>query len=86
LFNSTGETSTRIDRTNNFRRAMALGTNLFEVRLTMRWPVYGTTNKWRVGNNKQTFRSLVNARMSVQTFNRTNLYFLNPSVYGPFIF
>jgi prepilin-type N-terminal cleavage/methylation domain-containing protein len=63
-------------RSNRWMHANLLATNLYELRLTLRWPVRpdGTT-----GNNAQTFRTLVTGSLHQQT--RTNFYFL-PSNYG----
>ena len=86
LSSSTSGSASAVERTNYFNRGISLATNLFDVRLTMRWPVFGSANRWRVGNNKQTFRSLVNARIGVQRDNQTNFFFLNPTSVGPFIY
>ncbi|HOX03981.1 MAG TPA: prepilin-type N-terminal cleavage/methylation domain-containing protein [Candidatus Paceibacterota bacterium] len=61
-------------------RADQLHTNLFEVRLTLRWPVFGAPGSWRTGGNQQVFRTLV-AGTLLQVEGEP-LYFFAPAIYG----
>ena len=61
-------------------RADQLHTNLFEVRLTLRWPVFGAPGGWRTGGNQQVFRTLV-AGTLLQVEGEP-LYFFAPAIYG----
>ena len=54
------------------REATLLPIYLYQVRLNFRWPVVGS----RVGNNHQTFRSLVSGTLTYNT--NTSLYFFRP--------
>jgi type II secretory pathway pseudopilin PulG len=44
-----------------FHRAVA--TNLHNLRLTMRWPVFEQGNSWGVGRNRKTMRALINGQI-----------------------
>jgi hypothetical protein len=75
---ATGLAATEVaTRSNRWGHANFMATNLYELRLTLRWPVRpdGTT-----GNNAQTFRTLVTGSLQRQ-IGGTNFYFL-PSTYG----
>ena len=61
----------RFDRS---EEAKQLNGNLFEVRVTLRWPVLGDN---QIGRNRQTFRALVGG---VQT-NKGGYYFFQPQSY-----
>ncbi len=61
-------------------RADQLHTNLFEVRLTLRWPVFGAPGNWRTGGNQQVFRTLVTGKL-MQAVGEP-LYFFAPAIYG----
>lgn len=53
-----------------FNEAMA--TNLWEVRLVLRWPVVERGNDWWIGNNRKTFRARVSGELLTFTnFNKT---------------
>lgn len=41
----------------------ALLNNLYEIRLTLRWPVYQQGDRWQVGRQRKTFRTLVSGEM-----------------------
>ncbi len=61
-----------VPRSNAWMIAKSLQTNLYEVRLTFRWPLFPNG---RVGNGRQTFRTLVSS-----TLLATNgLYFFQPN-------
>lgn len=47
--------------------SQALGANLYDVRLVLRWPVYQRGDRWVPGNNHKTFRALVAGRLNVIT-------------------
>jgi len=56
--------------------------SLYELKLVLRWPVYGKQGAWRAGNKHQVFRTLVNASMtnilSAPTNNGIYWYFFDP--------
>ncbi|MCL5096403.1 MAG: hypothetical protein M1608_02495 [Candidatus Omnitrophica bacterium] len=60
-----------------------LATNLYELRLTLRWPVHPDGS---AGDRQQTFRALLSGRF-ISGWDTTNralyLYFFRPSIYGP---
>ena len=66
-----------------------LVTNLYEIRVEVRWPVYGAgSNDTNTGNYKQVFRALSSGHLRqevVTNVNLTNtaLYFFEPSVFAP---
>ena len=49
------------------REAFHLTNNLYDVRLTLRWPLYLRGNTWEPGRNKKTFRTLVSGSLSGTT-------------------
>ena len=49
----------------------AVGSNLWDVRVILRWPVIERGNNWFVGNNRKTFRAQVSGVIGIYT-NRTN--------------
>jgi type II secretory pathway pseudopilin PulG len=62
----------------------ALGGNLYDVRLILRWPVVQRGNDWFVGNNRKTFRARVAGTYVEQTnivssIAKTNLFVLAPN-------
>jgi type II secretory pathway pseudopilin PulG len=52
----------------NFNHSVS--TNLWDVRLVLRWPVIERGTDWYVGNNRKTFRAQVSGVL--QSFNKTN--------------
>lgn len=44
-------------------QATWLHQNLYEVRLTLRWPLFDRGGRWEVGRNRKTFRTLVSGRL-----------------------
>ncbi len=56
--------------------------SLYELKLVLRWPVYGKQGAWRAGSRKQVFRTLVNANMTnylaAPTNNGIHWYFFDP--------
>lgn len=64
-------------------RGSALRMNLYELRLTVEWPVYRKANRLEVGGNRKTFRTLVSGSLAMVTnvthLNERDLFFLQPS-------
>ena len=62
----------------------AMLNNLYEVRLTMRWPVYLEGNTWRTGRHRKTFRTLVSGELN--RFVRNNAadsgYYFQPNSFS----
>ena len=74
-----------LSRSNRWVQAQYLSNNLFEVRLTLSWPVRPTGAT--TGSGQQVFRSLVSGRLThlapgSGSANYTNLYFFQPNYYG----
>lgn len=62
----------------------AVGSNLWDVRLVLRWPVIERGNDWYVGNNRKTFHArisgILQSRTNFSTFiERDNLAILVPN-------
>ena len=62
----------------------AMGSNLWDVRLVLRWPVIERGNDWFVGNNRKTFHARISgvlqSRTNFSTFiDRDNLAILVPN-------
>jgi type II secretory pathway pseudopilin PulG len=59
-----------------------LGRNLYELRLTMRWPLYQRGSAWEVGRQRKTFRTLVSGEL-VPTYTGSTpfLYRLEPQAF-----
>ena len=77
-----GNLADRISRTNLLNRAVNLGNNLYDLRLTFDWPVYQTQNGVHVGSNRKVFRTLVSGSLGtnrVSYLPGVTLYFLEPS-------
>lgn len=83
------DVTNRLD-TNELARITRLQRSLYEVRLTLRWPLFRdnvtTPQNARVGTHRRTFRSLI---AGSQTFYPTNVaseerlvYYFQPSTYG----
>jgi len=66
----------KLIRSNRWGHANLLANNLYEIRLTLRWPVRPDGS---VGLGSQTFRTLASG--SLKTMSATNFHFL-PSQYG----
>ncbi|HEY6226637.1 MAG TPA: type II secretion system protein [Verrucomicrobiae bacterium] len=62
-----------------------VATNLHNLRLTMRWPVFEQGNTWGVGRNRKTIRALVNGQteptVSDFTEGHTNFNVAHPNTY-----
>lgn len=56
--------------------------SLYELKLVLRWPVYGKQGAWKAGANHQVFRTLVNASMTnylaAPTNNGIYWYYFDP--------
>jgi prepilin-type N-terminal cleavage/methylation domain-containing protein len=56
--------------------------SLYELKLVLRWPVFGKQGAWRAGNRRQVFRTLVNASitnfLAAPTNNGIHWYFFDP--------
>jgi len=72
----------------NNRAAMAMSTNCYELKLTLRWPLLPNNS---VGSGKQVFRTLISGRLICTNFLNYNdagttrkmpLYSFQPSIYG----
>ena len=75
--------------TNNLPMARfndGMGSNLWDVRIILRWPVVERGNGWFVGNNRKTFRAQISGELRPQTqfstfINRDNLAILRPNTF-----
>ncbi len=69
--------------TNEFLQQLAMTNNLYEVRLTLQWPLFPKGAKWDVGRNRKTFRTLVGGRLEpMRDPASTNVfYFFKPNVF-----
>ncbi len=56
-----------------------LSSNLYEIRLTLRWPVFGRAGAWRAGVNQQSFRTMVNGTVHSNSWNKQPMYLLTPT-------
>lgn len=69
------------------RRGINLTNNLYELRVTMRWPVFPRGAGWAVGNNRKSFRTLMAGypyrTNLVSTFPgvSTNLFLFRPNTF-----
>jgi type II secretory pathway pseudopilin PulG len=74
-------------RSNRWAFAQRLRGNLFDLELTLQWPVTvgGSANALRIGNSRKSFRTLVGGSITNLVSNRgrgaKDLYFLNPNVF-----
>lgn len=71
--------------TSNPGYQLSLATNLHNLRLTLRWPIFEQGNSWGVGRNKRTIRTVANGRVT-PTFQdelegRTNFAMPHPNNY-----
>jgi type II secretory pathway pseudopilin PulG len=63
-------------------RSFNLAQNLYEVRLTMRWPLVQRGGTWDVGRYRKTFRTLVSGELApVYTNTTPYLYLLQPHTF-----
>ena len=73
----------RMDKTNAWSQSLHLQNNLYEVRLTLNWPVRPNGS---VGSGQKVFRTLVSGPLrpvaNVAAGKMTNLFFFKPSHYG----
>jgi type II secretory pathway pseudopilin PulG len=69
----------------NYPYHLALATNLHNLRLTLRWPVFEQGTGWGVGRNKRTIRTVSNGRVTAtaqdQLERRTNFALPHPNNY-----
>jgi hypothetical protein len=69
--------------TNSFPYNIALSSSLYDLRLSLSWPVVQRSAGWAAGPNQQTFRTLVSGRLAISNdILNQRLYFFQPSVYG----
>ncbi len=69
-------------RLNTLLRAGALMANLYELRLTVDWPVYRRQDRYEVGANRKVFRTLIGGSLAVTNvdyLDQRHLFFLQPS-------
>lgn len=64
-------------RTANRRLTDQLRFNSWEVRLTIQWPFYQESGRWKVGGNRKVFRTFVAGQMASQD----RLFFLMPNTF-----
>lgn len=66
----------------NMTNVAKAGLVLYELKLLLRWPVYGKQGSWRAGANHQVFRTLVNASvtnyLAAPTNNGIYWYYFDP--------
>lgn len=62
-------------RSNLLSRVHSLGANLYEMKLTLDWPVYERNGRFEVGSNRRVFRTLISGG-----FVATNPPYLDPLV------
>lgn len=55
--------------------------NLHEIRLKFSWPLFQLPNTNRIGNGRQTFRSLAGGQYESDTINDQPVFFFNPATY-----
>jgi hypothetical protein len=51
----------------------SVGSNLWDVRIILRWPVIERGNEWFVGNGRKTFRAQVSGTLGTYTNNNTRI-------------
>jgi prepilin-type N-terminal cleavage/methylation domain-containing protein len=69
-----------IVRSNRWAETQGVSNNLYEVRLTLRWPLYGNG---KVGNGRQTFRTLVPGTLAPEPNpNPNKLFFFRPQTFA----
>jgi hypothetical protein len=68
-------------------RMFNLNNYMFDVRLTLRWPVYQRGDKWHVGRYRKTFRTVVTGTLSTNKISTStrNLTFLVPNVFTNYV-
>jgi hypothetical protein len=80
-----GESSLNVGGDYNQAYHLNLATNLHNLRLTMRWPVFEQGTAWGVGRNHRTLRSLINGQtqwtLQDRSENRTNYNLAHPNTY-----
>jgi type II secretory pathway pseudopilin PulG len=71
--------------TREYPAQLALATNLHNLRLTLRWPVFEQGTSWGVGRNKRTVRSVATGRVTATAQDvlekRTNFALPHPNNY-----
>lgn len=65
-------------RRSNYLLTEQMRLNSWEVRVTLQWPFYQESGKWKVGGNRKVFRSLVAGQMKSE---ENSLYFLQPNTF-----
>lgn len=65
--------------------AMWLHQNLYELRLTLRWPLFDRGGRWEPGRNRKTFRTLVSGKLEpVRPIRPPHaLFFFEPNTFSP---
>jgi hypothetical protein len=61
---------------------MNIATNLQEVRVTLRWPLFQQGTNWIAGSNKRTFRAIKNGRVSETVDFNQSTFYVNPNNYS----
>lgn len=64
-----------------------MATNLQNIRVTLRWPVFQQGTNWIAGNNKRTFRTVRNGYMAWDQHYNRKAFYVSPNSYSyvPFI-
>jgi len=68
----------------DLRHSLSLFRNLYEIRLTLRWPLYQRGTTWETGRGRKTFRTLVSGELrGFGPVNSPNyLYFFEPNTFS----
>jgi hypothetical protein len=86
--NSKNTLQERMDRTNAWTQSQQLQNNLYELRLTLNWPVRsdGKDGTDKVGSGQKVFRTLISGPLTIVPQKAAgtlkNLYFFQPSHYA----
>lgn len=81
-FQATGlSQAERLLRSNQWRVAINTASNFHELRLTLQWPLFQTGNRWDVGNNSKTFRTLIPGQI-IETNFANRSFFVQPGSFA----
>jgi len=71
-------------RSNEFAIATNLLNNLYDVRLTLRWPLYQKGQNWETGRSRKSFRTLVSGELRPFTppRSRYSFYWFEPNAFA----
>ncbi|MBI2947639.1 MAG: hypothetical protein HYY23_08325, partial [Verrucomicrobia bacterium] len=71
-------------RSNEFSIATNLLNNLYDVRLTLRWPLYQKGQNWETGRSRKSFRTLVSGELRPFTppRSRYSFYWFEPNAFA----